>query len=106
MSDVPFYERTLDSFADHIITRTRQTRPGHWYACLDTGPTSYASDPDFAAWGATEADAVADCATRIRRDASGIGRYAPRKALSGYELRWRLMKHWVEKETAQNQNKA
>lgn len=96
---VPFHERTLDSFSDKIITKSQQRSSGLWYAWLDVGPDGWASDPDFA-WGGnnTEEQVVLECAARIRADARGIGKFAPHSILTGYDLHFRLMKHWAEKE--------
>lgn len=39
------------------------------------------------------------CATKIRNDAKGIGKFAPHSALlPGYELHFVLMAHWAAKE--------
>jgi hypothetical protein len=104
MSTVPFYERTLDSFADDIITRVRQEEPREgretgWYAVIDFGVVSQVSDPDFSGYGATREEAIRRTAKSIRNDAAGIGKYAPHSCFrDGYDLRWRLMKHWDVKE--------
>lgn len=98
---VPYYERTLGSFADEIITRQRQLKDGNWHAVLDCGFRSYVSDPDFSIHGyaATRADAARKCAAAIRNDARGIGKYAPHSLLrDGYDLKFRLMPHWDRKE--------
>lgn len=88
-------ERTLDDFADHIITRN--TKRGN--AVLDTGFKSQVSDPDFApnGYGPTPADACVNCATAIRANAKGT---KPRSCIKpdGYDLRYRLMRVWVRKE--------
>jgi hypothetical protein len=93
-----FYERTLGSFTDEIITSVRQGNDNQlWYAVLDVGPVSYPSDPDFSTCATTREAAVARCARKIRDDAIGLGKYAPHDILTGYALHWRLMKHWAEK---------
>ncbi len=101
MSDeTPFYKRTLDSFADHIITRTRAYNGGY-HAVLDCGFNTYVSDPDFSphGYGKTMEEAASRSATAIRNDAVGIGKYAPHALLvPGYDLHFRLMKHWDMKE--------
>lgn len=96
---VPYYQRTLDSFSDKIITKTHRRSSLLWYASLDVGPDQRSSDPDFA-WGgcAQEEDAVRNCAERIRLDARGISKFAHHSILTGYDLHFRLMKHWDEKE--------
>jgi hypothetical protein len=99
--DTPFYKRTLDSFADDVITRQRPRADGGWHAVLDTGVTRQVSDPDFSpsGYGATREEAARRCARAIRDDASGIGKFAPHSVLEdGYDLRWRLMRHWDKKE--------
>lgn len=101
MSDEkPFYERTLDSFADHIITRARAYNGGY-HAVLDCGFKTYVGDPDFSphGYGKTMEEAARRSATAIRNDAIGIGKYAPHSLLvPGYDLHFRLMKHWDMKE--------
>lgn len=100
-SRIPFYERTLDSFADHIITRQRQRNDGNWHAVLDCGFDKRVSDPDFSpyGYGATRKQSAERCAYAIRQDAIGIGKFAPHSILTdGYDLHWRLMKHWEKKE--------
>lgn len=100
-SRLPFYERTLDSFADHIITRQRQRKDGNWHAVLDCGFDERVSDPDFGpdGYGATRKQSAERCAYAIRQDAIGIGKFAPHSILTdGYDLHWRLMKHWEKKE--------
>ncbi len=95
----PFYKRTLDSFADDVITRSRPSSDGRgWYASLDVGPDSQVSDPDFCRYAKTQAAAIALCAAAIRSDAQGIGPYAPHRCFSDYDLHFRLMKHWAAKE--------
>lgn len=102
MSDrTPFYKRTLDSFADHIITRARPRDDGSWHAVLDCGFRSHVSDPDFSpyGYGQSREEASARSAAAIRADARGIGKFAPHSLLvPGYDLHWRLMKHWEMKE--------
>lgn len=101
MSEKPkFYERTLDSFADHIITRARPY-DGGWHAVLDCGFRTNVSDPDFSThgYGRTKEEAQAKSAAAIRADAVGVGKYAPHSLLvPGYDLHWRLMRHWDMKE--------
>lgn len=97
----PFYERTLDSFADHIITRQRQRKDGNWHAVLDCSFDDQVSDPDFSpyGYGATREQAAERCAHAIRQDAIGIGKFAPHSVLKdGYALHFRLMRHWEKKE--------
>lgn len=98
-TEVPYFDRTLESFADETITKARpsQDRKG-WYATLDVGPTSYVSDPDFSSYAETREAAIRLCATKIRQDAQGIGKYAPHRCLTGYDLHYRLMEYWVNKE--------
>lgn len=90
----PFYERTLDSFSDAVITSARQGNDSTlWYAVLDWGARSYPSDADFSTCASTREEAVALCAAKIRDDQKGIGKYAP------HDLdMWRLCEHWVSKE--------
>ncbi|WP_315921507.1 hypothetical protein [Mesorhizobium sp. SP-1A] len=97
----PFYKRTLDSFADHIITRQRQRKDGNWHAVLDCSFDDQVSDPDFSpyGYGATREQAAERCAHAIRQDAIGIGKFAPHSVLKdGYDLHFRLMRHWEKKE--------
>ncbi|MCE6958721.1 hypothetical protein LAZ40_06630 [Cereibacter sphaeroides] len=88
--------RTLDSFADDIICQ----RSGDRNAVLDCGFLDNISDPDFApyGYGADFAEAARNCAQWIRADARGIGKYAPHRCLTGYDLHYRLMPHWDRKE--------
>ena len=101
MSDeTPFYQRTLDSFADHIITRARPY-DGGWHAVLDCGFRTEVADPDFSphGYGRTKEEAAQKSAQAIRNDALGIGKYAPHSiVVPGYDLHFRLMKHWELKE--------
>lgn len=99
-STTPYYERTLDSFADHIITKVRRTDSG-WHAVLDCSFKTWVSDPDFSpyGYGSTALEAANRSAKAIRDDAIGIGKHAPHKIVTpGYDLHFRLMKHWVLKE--------
>ena len=97
----PYYMRTLDSFNDAIITSARPSTDGRgWYASLDVGPDRQVSDPDFCRYAGTKDDAVALCAAAIRANARGVGQHAPRGVFSAYDLKFRLMKHWAEKERA------
>ena len=103
MTEQPFYKRDLASFADEIITRQTE-RDGRWHAVLDCGFNDYVSDPDFAphGYGKTRQEAAERCASAIRLDAQGIGKFAPHSVLvPGYDLHFRLMKHWSEKERFQ-----
>jgi len=97
----PFYRRTLDSFGDEIITRQSEREGGGWHAVLDCGIDSQVSDPDFSPWGygATREEAARNCAAAIRKDAQGMGKFAPHSVLvPGYDLHFRLMRHWDKKE--------
>jgi hypothetical protein len=101
MTQLPYYDRPLDSYADHIICHVRQNREGYWRAVLDCGITSSVSDPDFAThgYGATAEEAAERCASAIRQNARGIGKFAPAPVLrDGYDLKFRLMRHWEKKE--------
>jgi hypothetical protein len=96
----PYYQRTLDSFADHIITRGRPQKDGGWHVVLDRG-FNVTESLDFSpyGYGKDAAEAAANSAKAIRNDAIGIGKYAPHPLLQpGYDLHWRLMKHWERKE--------
>lgn len=98
---IPYYERTLDSFANHIITRQRQRKDGNWHAVLDCSFDGSVSDPDFSpyGYGATREQAAERCAHAIRQDAIGVGKFAPHSVLKdGYDLHFRLMRHWEKKE--------
>lgn len=98
---LPYYERNLDSYADHIICFVRQNREGHWRAVLDCGLTSDPADPDFAShgYGRSMEEAAKRCADVVRADALGIGKFAPHSVLvPGYELHFKLMRHWAKKE--------
>lgn len=94
----PFYERTLDSFANNIIVRTIRTKEGLYYGVLNKPSVTHITE-DFATCRETEAKAIADCAKKIRNDHLGIGKYAPHACLrDGYTLRFELMKYWAEQE--------
>jgi hypothetical protein len=97
----PYYERKPNSFADDIITKVSQGDNGLWYATLDTGPNRALSDPDFSTCAETPEEATRRCAAAIRADAQGIGKYAPHGCLKpgSYDLHFRLMKWWAEKES-------
>lgn len=100
-SAVPYYKRELSSFDDQIITRQRPTRDGNWHAVLDCGFDTHVSDPDFSpsGYGANREQAAANSAFAIRQDAVGIGKFAPHDVLvPGYDLSFRLMRHWDLKE--------
>lgn len=101
---LPFYERDLASFADDIITRQTRNSDGSWHAVLDCGLIPHLSDPDFSPYGyaATKEEAARRSAHAIRQDAKGIGKYAPHSVLvPGYDLSFRLMRHWDKKERFQ-----
>lgn len=98
---LPYYERPIDSYADHIICHVRQNREGYWRASLDCGITPSVSDPDFAShgYGASLEEASERCANAIRQNARGVGQNAPVQILQdGYDLKIRLMRHWAKKE--------
>ncbi|NTF18096.1 hypothetical protein G6L37_06735 [Agrobacterium rubi] len=98
---LPYYERTLDSYADHIICHVRQNREGHWRAILDCGLAAGPGEPDFAShgYGASPEQAAQRCADAIRANASEIGNRAPHRHLTpGYDLKFTLMRHWAKKE--------
>lgn len=98
---IPFHKRTLDSFADHIITKARPRKDGAWHAVFDCSFVIWVSDPDFATYGHAKdaAEAHARCAKGIRDNAKGIGKFAPHSIFKdSYDLHWRLMKHWSLKE--------
>jgi hypothetical protein len=86
-------KRTLDDFADTIICRST-SRGG---AVLDTGFYEQVSDPDFAPSGYGEdfETSAKNCGTRIREAALDESRYG---CLKGYDLHYRLMRHWDRKE--------
>lgn len=95
---VPYRQRTLESFADDVITTSHRGESGrYWYAKLDVGPQKQVSDPDFSQCAESEEEARAKCARTIRDDARGIGKYAPHSILVD-GLQSRLLKHWVQKE--------
>ncbi len=86
-----FYARPLASFTDETITTCRPNKAGDlWYAILDVGPKTWPADPDYSTCRDTREEAVRDCAIRIRAHVE--------KRIGGYDLGWRLKKHWVEKE--------
>lgn len=95
----PYYQRTLDDFPDDIIVRARQsTTPGgtYWYAVLNSPRNSRGySMPDFSTCATTREEAIRKCADVIRKDALGIGKYAPHSCLLGYDLHWTLCKYWA-----------
>ncbi len=99
---VPYYQRTLDSFADHIITKAWPRKDGSWHAVLDCSFKTSVSDPDFSpyGYGKDAAEAAAKSAKAIRNDAIGIGKFAPHSVLRAdrYDLHFRLMRHWERKE--------
>jgi len=101
---VPFYDRDLSSFADDIITWQTRNGDGTWHAVLDCGMIRHLSDPDFSphGYGSTREEAARKSAHAIRLDAKGIGKYAPHSVLvPGYDLSFRLMRHWDKKERFQ-----
>ncbi len=99
MSSIPYFDRTLDSFADETITKTQIGKESRsWYASLDVGPTQYISDPDFLTYANTRDEAIRLCAAKIRAAAQGVGEHIQYRCLTGYDLHYRLMQHWSEKE--------
>ncbi len=61
-------DRSLDTFADTIITRTFQSKVDkRHYAVIDAGFGHYGNFPDFAWSGDSEAEAIAGCGRWIRR---------------------------------------
>jgi hypothetical protein len=87
-------DRSLDTFAAVIMTRTMQSKIDQkFYAVIDTGFGHYGSFPDFAWSGDTEEEAIAGCGRSINRRAAkdatlGFG-------VDGFE---RLKTIWEEKE--------
>lgn len=99
-SDMTFPERSLDDFADHIITRARPSADGtRWYAVLDYGLDTFRLSPDFSSCARTKAEAIRICAANIRGNARGDGTRATRSILreEGYDI-GRLKQHWSAKE--------
>ncbi len=86
-----FYDRPLASFADETITTCRPNKAGDlWYAILDVGPKTWPADPDYSTCRDSAAAAIKDCADKIRANVE--------TRIGGYDMGWRLKKHWVEKE--------
>ncbi len=85
--------RTINDFADAIICR----RGSGTRAVLDTGFYDQVSDPDFApsGYGDDFESSSKSCGTRIREAAQDANRY---RCLKGYDLNYRLMRHWDRKE--------
>jgi hypothetical protein len=102
--EIPDYERNLDSWTNEIITRTFQSRDkSYWYAVLDMADMNPYYNPDFLTCTNKEEDVIRLCAVKIRLDALGIGKYAPRDLLKdGYYLHFKLNPHWEEKEKCKN----
>jgi hypothetical protein len=65
--------------------------PGAWYASLDVGPERYVSDPDFTGYGHSPEDAIRQSAAIIRRHRERIERHP-------YDLHFRYMRWWAQKE--------
>lgn len=68
-----YWDRTIDSFSDEIITTpahrgTGRVSKNYWYAGFDCSPLGYPSDPDYgyAGCGKTPEDAVKSMANAIR----------------------------------------
>jgi hypothetical protein len=102
-SEVPFYQRTLDSFSDEIITSVRQSSDnGLWYASLALAPGMIRMlYPNYSTCRNTREEAVRDCAQRIRESAAQRPDYHGRLlAPDGYYFCFKLARHWVEKEQA------
>lgn len=80
MTDGNFWDRSVESFSDAIITTVRETTPGVWYAVVDVRGTRFPHHfhADFSTGAATPEDAVARCADKVRADLRGEGRWAPR----------------------------
>lgn len=97
---LPFYERSLDSFADEIITRVRSSLDGERYYAVLNAPYESRITTDFSTCRPTPELAVAACAAKIRQDHLGTGKYAPHACLQGYTLKFVLMKYWAELEQA------
>jgi hypothetical protein len=98
--NTPFWQRTLDSFADEVIARAYyvpvddEGRGGYYAAILRT-PKYDLCDPDFRSYGDTAAQAQAACAKKIRAAAKD-GRYERVLQPGRYDFHFRLCKHWVE----------
>jgi hypothetical protein len=86
-------DRTLADFPDEIICR----RSGDNGAVLDTGFNDSVSDPDFSpsGHGKNYTESSKNCGRRIREAALDPDRYG---CLKGYDLNYRLMRHWDRKE--------
>ena len=94
MIQIPFYERTVDSFSDEAMTRVSQASHGGWYACLDWGPHDGPGQPDFATCAGSEQEARRYCAAKVRKSITE----GKRSCFYDYDLHFKLMKHWVSKE--------
>lgn len=94
--------RTLDDFADHIITRQIYRDNGSWHAVLDCGIIEYVSDPEFSHFGIDKSRMAAakKCADVIRKKAKKESESLSSQYLlaPGYELYYRLMPFWEKKE--------
>lgn len=105
-TETPFYQRTLDSFADDIITEVRQGGRGLWYAAADfrANPRTHS---DFANAGSTREEAVARCAAAMRQSARGENPKGYRCGeLEGYMLHWHHMALWAQKEQARTEERS
>lgn len=94
----PYYQRDLSDFPDEVIVSVRESneRNGLWYAVLNRPDNIHGRGmPDFSTCGTTREDAIQRCATTIRNDAIGIGKYAPHSCFKGYDLHWILCAHWA-----------
>lgn len=95
----PYYERSIEDFPDSAIVQVRQsTERGSdlWYAVMNRPPGLLGqSMPDFSTCGRIEEEAVRLCATKLREDAKGTGKYAPHSCFSGYDLHWVLNPWWA-----------
>ena len=92
----PWYERTLNSFANNIITRASKGKTC-WYASLDNRALTYAFPPDFSTGADTREDAIRFCSLKLRLDALGVGKYAPHNVFKSIDF-WNLKDFWRKKE--------
>ena len=83
----------IEQVPDHILTRAERASSGLWYAVLNLPPGSF-SWLDFSTCADTEDAARAQCATKIRDDARGIGKFAPHAELTGYSLYYKQIPYW------------
>lgn len=104
MGSLPYGTDVLASLRDHeraevgslpdaALVITRQSEDGRrWYASLRG--RRWPSDADFATCRETREETIAACASKIRDDMRGVGKFAPH--FDAYSLLYQFLPAWRE----------